>query len=239
MLGSDRRLALVSSVGRKGCAEKPPPRALAGTTLRVYWHWADRLISKLTKFTIIPFLNDIFERRGSDEYLGEPVTIGAHMLQAAHFARVDGHGDVVVAAALLHDIGHFTGEFIGMPLESGTVFMEDNTDRQHENAGAAVLAPFFPDLVVDCCRHHVAAKRYLCAREPGYFDMLSEASVHSLNLQGGPMGDDEAAAFEAHPHFDAIIAIRRYDEAGKDPDLEVAAFASYVPMLERMVAAAE
>ena len=100
-------------------------------------------MSKLTKSTIIPFLNDIFDRRGADEYLGEPVTIGAHMLQAAHFARADGHGDVVVAAALLHDIGHFTGEFIGMPLESGTVFMEDNTDRQHENAGAAVLAPFF------------------------------------------------------------------------------------------------
>lgn len=196
-------------------------------------------MSKLTKSTIIPFLNDIFDRRGADEYLGEPVTIGAHMLQAAHFARVDGHGDVVVAAALLHDIGHFTGEFIGMPLESGTVFMEDNTDRQHENAGAAVLAPFFPDLIVDCCRHHVAAKRYLCAREPGYFGMLSEASVHSLNLQGGPMSDDEAAAFESHPHFDAIIAVRRYDEAGKDPDLEVAAFASYVPMLERMVAAAD
>ena len=195
-------------------------------------------MNELTKATIIPFLNGIFDRRGADEYLGEPVTIGEHMLQAAHFAKADGYGDEVVVAALLHDIGHFTGEFIGMPLESGTVFMEDETDRKHENAGAAVLAPFFPDLVVDCCRHHVAAKRYLCAREPGYFDKLSEASVHSLNLQGGPMADDEAATFEAHPHFDAIIAVRRYDEAGKDPDLDVASFASYLPMLERMVAAA-
>ena len=52
------------------------------------------------------------------------------------------------------------------------------------------------------------------------------------------MADDEAATFEAHPHFDAIIAVRRYDEAGKDPDLDVASFASYLPMLERMVAAA-
>lgn len=193
-------------------------------------------MTELTRSTIIPFLNDIFERRGADEYLGEPVTIGEHMLQAAHFAQRDGHEDPVIAAALLHDIGHFTGEFIGMPLPSGTVFLEDQLDRKHESAGAAVLEPFFPDIVVDCCRHHVAAKRYLCAREAGYFDTLSEASVHSLNLQGGPMGDDEAEAFESHPHFDAIIAVRRYDEAGKEVGMKVPSFAAYLPMLERMVA---
>jgi len=192
--------------------------------------------SELTPSTIIPFLDGIFTRRGADEYLGEPVTIGEHMLQAAHFAQRDGHEDQVIVAALLHDIGHFTGEFIGMPLPSGTMFLEDQTDRQHENAGAAVLEQFFPDLVVDCCRYHVAAKRYLCAREPGYFDRLSEASVHSLNLQGGPMDDEEAAAFEAHPNFDAIIAVRRYDEAGKEVGMVVPPFSSYLPMLERMVA---
>jgi predicted HD phosphohydrolase len=192
-------------------------------------------MSELTKSTIIPFLDEIFTRRGADEYLGEPVTIGEHMLQAAHFAQRDGHEEQVIAAALLHDIGHFTGEFIGMPLPSGTMFLEDQTDRKHENAGAAVLESFFPELVVDCCRYHVAAKRYLCAREPGYFDTLSEASVHSLSLQGGPMSDEEAAAFEAHPHFDAIIAVRRYDEAGKEIGMEVPPFSSYLPMLERMV----
>ena len=68
---------------------------------------------------------------------------------------------------MLHDVGHFTGEFIGMPLVSGTVFMEDTTDRKHENAGAAVLARFSRTLWWILCRHHVAAKRYLCAREPG------------------------------------------------------------------------
>ncbi|MEX0502375.1 HD domain-containing protein [Alphaproteobacteria bacterium LSUCC0719] len=192
--------------------------------------------SELTPSTIIPFLDGIFTRRGADEYLGEPVTIGEHMLQAAHFAQRDGHEEQVIVAALLHDIGHFTGEFIGMPLPSGTMFLEDQTDRQHENAGAAVLEQFFPDLVVDCCRYHVAAKRYLCAREPGYFDRLSEASVHSLNLQGGPMNDEEAAAFEAHPNFDAIIAVRRYDEAGKEVGMVVPPFSTYLPMLERMVA---
>jgi predicted HD phosphohydrolase len=195
------------------------------------------MVQPLSKQTIIPFLREIFDRRGAEEYLGEPVTIGEHMLQAAHFAQQDERDEIVIASALLHDIGHFTGDFIGMPLAEGTVFMEDDTDRQHERAGAAVLDAFFPELVVDCCRYHVAAKRYLCACEPGYFEELSAASVHSLSLQGGPMSDDEVAVFEAHPHFDAIIAVRRYDEAGKEPGLDVPGFASYVPLLERMVTA--
>lgn len=194
--------------------------------------------STLTKRTIIPFLADIFARRGAEEYLGEPVTIGQHMLQAAHFAAADEHSDDVVVAALLHDIGHFTGEFIGRSGGADDVFsMDDDVDRLHEQSGAAVLAPFFPQLIVDCCRHHVAAKRYLCAREPGYFDQLSPASVHSLQLQGGPMADHEADAFEAQPHFNAVIAVRRYDEMGKVAELSVPSFAHYVPMMERMVAA--
>ena len=38
-----------------------------------------------------------------------------------------------------------------------------------EEAGAAVLARFFPTLVTDCVRYHGAAKRYLCATKPAYF----------------------------------------------------------------------
>jgi predicted HD phosphohydrolase len=50
------------------------------------------------------------------------------------------------------------------------------------------------------------------------------------------MDVDEAASFEAHPHFEAIIAVRRYDEAGKEVGMVVPPFSSYIPMLERMVA---
>ncbi|MGC6452445.1 MAG: HD domain-containing protein [Candidatus Puniceispirillaceae bacterium] len=195
-------------------------------------------MTELTASTIIPFLADIFQRRGAEEYLGEPVTIGEHMLQAAYFAQRDNHADDVVAAALLPYFVFFPFYFRGGRRPRATAFLEDETDRMHEDAGAVVLAPFFPDLVVDCCKYHVAAKRYLCACEPGYFDRLSEASVHSLRLQGGPMGQAEADAFAAHPHFDAIIAVRRYDEAGKEAGLQVPAFQSYVPMLETMVARA-
>ena len=38
---------------------------------------------ELTRETIVPFLADIFARRGGEEYLGEPVTMAQHMLQGA------------------------------------------------------------------------------------------------------------------------------------------------------------
>ena len=111
---------------------------------------------ELSRDTIVPFLADIFARRGGEEYLGEPVTMAQHMLQGATFAEEQGLREEVIVAALLHDIGHFTSEF-------GTFTMEDTEDRFHEEAGAKVLEAFFPRIVTDCVLYHVAAKRYLCA----------------------------------------------------------------------------
>jgi phosphonate degradation associated HDIG domain protein len=182
----------------------------------------------LTKDTIVAFLGDIFDRCGDEEYLGEPVTMAQHMLQGATMAEQQGLGDEVVVAALLHDIGHFTSEF-------GSFTMHDTKDRFHENAGAEVLAPFFPALVIDCVRHHVAAKRYLCATRPSYFDRLSEASIHSLNLQGGPMSHDDVIAFEQNPNLPKIIQVRYLDEAGKNPDMQTPDFAHFAPVVQRVV----
>ena len=177
---------------------------------------------------IVAFIADIFERRGGEEYLGEPVTMAQHMLQGAHFAETAGEREEIIVAALLHDIGHFTSEF-------GTFSMDDTQDRFHEEAGARVLERFFPSIVTDCVRHHVAAKRYLCATRPDYFRRLSEASVHSLNLQGGPMNADEVVAFERNPNLKDIVKVRHYDEAGKEPDLAIRPFSHYAPMVQRVV----
>ena len=84
---------------------------------------------------IVAFLGDIFERRGGEEYLGEPVTMAEHMLQGAHFAEKADEPEIIIVSALLHDIGHFTSEF-------GTFSMDDEEDRFHEDAGAEVLEPF-------------------------------------------------------------------------------------------------
>ncbi|MEM6987440.1 MAG: HD domain-containing protein, partial [Pseudomonadota bacterium] len=166
----------------------------------------------LTPDTIVDFIGDIFARCGDTEYLGEPVTMAQHMLQGATMAEEQGLEEDIIVGALLHDIGHFTSEF-------GTFSMDDTEDRFHEEAGAKVLERFFPSVVIDCVRHHVAAKRYLCATRPDYFNELSEASVHSLNLQGGPMSKEESRAFEANPNLDKIISVRLLDDAGELPDM--------------------
>ncbi|MEK9924370.1 MAG: HD domain-containing protein [Alphaproteobacteria bacterium] len=185
-------------------------------------------IDALTPDNIVAFIGSIFERRGDEEYLGEPVTMGEHMLQGATIAEQDGQPEEIIVAALLHDIGHFTGEF-------GTFMMDDTEDRHHEDAGAAVLERFFPKIVTDCCRYHVAAKRYLCATRPDYFNRLSEASIHSLNLQGGAMTAEEVAVFEQNPNLKDIIAVRYLDEAGKQAGMKTPDFWHFAPMVQNLV----
>ena len=185
-------------------------------------------MSELTRETVVGFLADIFERRGGEEYLGEPVTMAEHMLQGAYLAEMSGEREEVITAALLHDIGHFTSEF-------GMFSMDDTQDRYHEEAGADVLARFFPSVVTDCVRLHVAAKRYLCAVDPEYFDKLSEASMHSLKLQGGPMSNAEVVEFERNSNLSDIVKVRQFDDAGKDPDMEMPGFSHYATMVQRVV----
>lgn len=183
---------------------------------------------QLSRETIVAFLGDIFERRGGEEYLGEPVTMAEHMLQGAYLAEQQGEDDAIIVAALLHDIGHFTSEF-------GTFSMEDTHDKYHEEAGAAVLERFFPRIVVDCVRQHVAAKRYICATDPSYFAELSPASIHSLKLQGGPMNAAEIAEFEKNPNVAEIVRVRRLDDAGKVAGMVTPGFDHYAPMMQRIV----
>lgn len=185
-------------------------------------------IIRPTRDTIVAFIADIFERRGTDSYLGEPVTMAQHMLQAAVCAERDGAPAELVAAALLHDIGHYTSEFPADMMATGT-------DNYHQNAGANLLSDFFPPAVVEPIRQHVTAKRYLCAVDPDYFARLSEASVYTLGLQGGPMSAEEVADFERNPHLESCIKVRIWDDQGKDPDMPHPDFEHYRPMLEALV----
>jgi gamma-butyrobetaine dioxygenase len=145
------------------------------------------------------------------------------MLQAGALAERCGATGAVVAAALLHDVGHILGP------ESAT------TDAHHEARGAAYLAHWFGPEVCEPVRLHVAAKRYLCAVEPAYHARLSEASRHSLKLQGGPMSMAEARAFEASAAGDAAVAVRRWDDAAKDPSAITPTFEHFRPLLQRLI----
>ena len=175
-------------------------------------------------------LQVLFESNGAADYLGEPVTLAEHMLQGAAIAEKRGLADSVIVAALLHDIGH---------LESprGTFSMDDNHDRVHEEAGADFLQPYLPAAVVDCVRLHVAAKRYLCATRPDYLRCLSDASIHSLQLQGGPMGDDEVTAFAREPNLEAILQVRYLDDSGKRQDMQTPPVTRFLPLVRRLAEA--
>jgi [1-hydroxy-2-(trimethylamino)ethyl]phosphonate dioxygenase len=151
---------------------------------------------------------DLFRAYGDHDYLGEPISLSEHMLQTAHAAELDGAPPPIVAAALLHDIGHLLHE---LPHDSA----DHGIDTIHEQVGARWLATRFSPDVSEPVRLHVAAKRYLCATDAAYFSILSPASVLSLNLQGGPFTSAEAAAFAANAHGDAAVRLRRWDDVGK------------------------
>ncbi len=184
--------------------------------------------SRLNADNIVAFIADIFERRGADSYLGEEVTMSEHMLQGAQLAEISGAGDEAIVSILLHDIGHYTNEFPEDALERGI-------DSHHDTAGAAVLAPYFPGIVTECVLHHVSAKRYLCATDPDYFDGLSDASVQTLKLQGGPMNENEVAEFAKKPNLNAIVQVRIWDDLGKVAGIQTPSFEHYAPILQRVV----
>jgi len=180
------------------------------------------------KSTIVAILGDIFVRRGAESYLGEDVSMAEHMLQAAALAERDGARTEMIAAALLHDIGHFGGEF-------GTYSPDDTHDRHHDATGGDILKPFFPPLVSKCVRLHVTAKRYLCAKDRGYFDKLSSASVHTLSLQGGPMSEQEVRAFEMLPYHKEAVKVRLWDDTGKVAGVQTKTFGDYADLLQDLV----
>ncbi|MDH6213765.1 gamma-butyrobetaine dioxygenase [Streptomyces pseudovenezuelae] len=173
-------------------------------------------------------LAQLFTGEGAGAYLGEAVTMAQHMLQAAAQAEEAGAPGPLVAAALLHDIGHFQGPVSGEELMAGT-------DNLHSHTGADRLADWFGPEVTEPIRLHVAAKRYLCAVEPEYFDRLSEASVYTLEVQGGPMSPSEVDGYEANPYAADGVAVRRWDDEGKDPEVSAPDFAHFRPLLAALL----
>jgi gamma-butyrobetaine dioxygenase len=179
----------------------------------------------LTGTELIEQLAALFAGEGLRSYLGEEVSLATHMLQAGALAELADAPDHLVAAALLHDVGHL--EAIG----PGSVAPTAHVDRRHEDSGAAWLAHWFPESVTEPVRLHVAAKRYLCTVEPGYFGALSPTSVRTLELQGGPFSQDQVRAFESTPFAQDAVAVRRWDEAAKDPAAPTPSFDHFKPLL--------
>jgi phosphonate degradation associated HDIG domain protein len=178
----------------------------------------------------VAFLLRLFEERGDAAYLGEPVSQTEHALQTAWATERAGAGSSLIVAALLHDVGHLLHDLPENCADAGL-------DDAHEIRGARWLDQHFGPEIAEPVRLHVDAKRFLCTIDPAYLGLLSEASLRSLKLQGGPFTPDEAARFHKHPHAEAAVALRRFDEQAKVPGLPTPALEHFRPYLEAACAA--
>ncbi len=184
----------------------------------------------------IELLSGIFARTGSRPYRDGGVTMAEHMLQTAALAERAGAPAHLVTAALLHDVGHFGTDFPENDRDGRhTAMLGAECDRRHEEAGARLLAPFFGPEVTEPIHLHVAAKRYLCAVEPGYLELLPAQTAHTLELQGGPMSPDEVTAFEATVGAKHAVKLRRWDEGAIVPGLVTPDFDHYRPLIEGLL----
>lgn len=133
---------------------------------------------------------------------GEPVNELDHALQCAqHALDADSPPDLVVAA-LLHDVAR-------APAVGGTF-----PGLGHEQAGERWLAPRFGERVSWLVGAHVAAKLYLLDTEPNYLARLTCESVRSSTSQRARTSDLPVT----HPWWTDALALRRFDDAAKDPN---------------------
>ena len=175
---------------------------------------------------VVDFIIDLFARKGQSNYSGEAVSQTEHALQAAWAAEKQNAPPELIAAALLHDIGHLLHDL-------GENCAGDGIDDLHEEQGADWLDEYFGPAVTQPVRLHVAAKRYRCVVDPKYFRALSPASVQSLRLQGGPFTREQVEDFERLEHAKAALQLRAWDEVAKVENLRTPDLEHYRSYLER------
>jgi len=176
--------------------------------------------------TVVDEILDAFKQRGAGRYGEEGVTQIEHALQSAQLAVRANSEDRLVAAALLHDIGHILGQ------EQLPDDCRENLDDKHESKGYQFLLDHFGSAVADPVRLHVVAKRYLCTKNPNYVAKLSPTSLKSYHDQGGAMSPEEMQQFEAEPCHKEALRLRHWDDAAKDPAAITPTLDEFVPYIE-------
>jgi predicted HD phosphohydrolase len=171
---------------------------------------------------------DLFDRYGAQRY-DEELMQRSHAEQTAANARAAGASDALVAASLLHDIGHL------LELAERDGPRDRTTDQRHEAQGSAWLASLFPPSVTAPIALHVRAKRYRVTVDPSYAAVLSAGSIASLQRQGGELTAVEVEAFESNPGWEDAVALRGWDDQAKDLTITVPGFATYLPLLESLL----
>ncbi|MDO8993470.1 MAG: HD domain-containing protein [Bacteroidota bacterium] len=169
---------------------------------------------------------NLFESKGGSMYGGEAVSQLEHALQAADLAKKNQASDGLIAASILHDVGHLLHDLPEMA-------SEDGIDDIHEELAARFLKDYFVESVTEPVKLHVQAKRYLCAVEPGYYESLSQPSKTSLALQGGIMVDQEIEDFQKNPYYKDAVSLRKWDDLAKVPNLDCPDLREYIVSIEK------
>jgi len=174
------------------------------TSLSVRFRSGDELVARL--------------EAAADATDDEPVDLLAHALQcAAILERVAPDDRELQIAGLVHDVGTLVSP--GRP-------------ETHALVGAAAVADLLGPRVADLVAHHDAAKRYLVTTEPRYRHRLSTRSLETLRLQGGLLDPEERAALDAYPDLEAVLTLRRADDAAKVPGARVPGLGHWRAVLE-------
>ena len=171
-------------------------------------------------------IEQLFARRGAEQYTGEPVTQLEHALQSAALADDEGASDELVTAALLHDLGHLLHDLGASPTIQGI-------DDVHQYRALPFLRGLFPDAVIEPIKLHVDAKRYLCATRADYFAQLSDDSRRSLALQGGIYTAVQAATFIAQPGAADAVRLRIWDDLAKEAGKTTPPLSHYLARAQR------
>jgi predicted HD phosphohydrolase len=185
----------------------------------------------MTTPTNVTQLLELFDELG-DGYFGEVITQLDHALQCGALARAAGASDELVAASLLHDVGHLVVNRQGNP----DVDLDEDDD-EHEAVGGRVLAALFGPAVAQPVALHVIAKRWRCTVDPAYYDTLTDCSKATLHAQGGLLDEEACRRFEAHPGFNDAVRVRDWDDEGKIPGWKVPPLQHYEAMLRSLARA--
>ena len=175
-------------------------------------------------------IHQLFSTHGASQYSGEPVTQLEHALQTAHLAEQSGADDELVAACLLHDLGHLLNPQ-GHGLDDTPTLR--GIDDKHQLVALPFLRGLFPDRVLGAIQRHVDAKRYLCRARPGYFEQLSADSRRRLQLQGGVFSVEQAEAVVALPGAPDAVRLRVWDDLAKQADLDTPTLAHFLERVAR------
>ena len=175
-------------------------------------------------------IEEIFNAKLAEEYLGEDVKLVEHMLQCADLAKSVAAPDYLIVAALLHDIGHLL-------VDDAEGAHHEGVDLHHDLVGAKWLEARFPATVSEPVRLHVAAKRYLVTTNHDYLAKLSHASVQTLYMQGGPLNQEEVIEFISREGAEDAVRVRLWDDLAKVRDKPTSALEDFKEAIDSVALA--